>query len=101
MALSGGCYLAYGIMTNNHPPLSAANIHGVFALSVLLLVGYKAFTMNTTELWIALGLLGMASLGGLYLVSNHKKDDPGPSSAIIIHGLIAVSGIALIIISIW
>lgn len=100
-AFIGGTILAYTIFTNKKPPLSDVNIHGVVALLVLLLLGYSAFDMSVIRLWIALGVLVMASFGGLYLVSNHKKGQPGPKSAIIIHAVFAISGIALTLISIW
>lgn len=101
LSFAGGMYLAIPIFTNKKPPLSAANIHGAIGLVVLLLLGYRVFSINSIQLWIALGALIMASFGGLYLVNNHKKGEPGPRSAIVIHGVIAFAGIVLTIISIW
>ncbi len=101
LAIFGGGYLAVSIFNNKKPPLSAANIHGIVALVVLVLLGYKAFSMSELKLWIAFGMLIMASVGGLYLVSNHKKDSLGPKSAIIIHAVFGFSGVVLTLISIW
>ncbi|WP_430966041.1 hypothetical protein [Spongiimicrobium sp. 2-473A-2-J] len=101
LAILGGLYLAYSIFSNKKPPLSAANIHGVIGLLVLGLLGYNAYSLKLSQLWIALGLLLMAAFGGLYLVNNHKKGQLGPKSAIIIHAIVGLSGIGLTLISIW
>ena len=100
LALFGGLYLAVNILTNKTPPLSAANIHGSIALLVLATLGYHAFSLNETRLWIALGILVITAAGGIYLYGNHKKGQPGPKSAVIIHGVFGLSGILLILISI-
>ena len=101
LAFMGGMYLATSIFSNKKPPLSAANIHGIIGLVVLVFLGYSAFQMNEMKLWIALGTLIAASAGGLYLVSNHKKDQLGPKSAVLIHGMFGITGIVLTLISIW
>ncbi|WP_282160802.1 hypothetical protein [Ulvibacterium marinum] len=100
LAFLGGLYLAISIFANKKPPLSAANIHGYVAIAVLIALAYNAFSMNITQLWIAFAILFVAALGGLYLYSNHKKDAIGPKSAVIIHMIFALSGIALTLISI-
>ena len=100
LSAGGGLYLASTIFKGNTPELSAANIHGVIALILLCLVGYLGYSSGQTMLWIALGILVIASAGGLYLVSNHKKGAPGPKSAIIIHALFAIIGIGICIFSI-
>lgn len=101
LAIAGGLYLASTILTNKKPPLSAANIHGVIGLAVLVLLAYRALTMDDIKLWIALSALVMASLGGLFLVNNHKKGQLGPKSAIFIHGVFGIAGVVLTLISIW
>ena len=100
LALFGGLYLAISIFSGKKPPLSAAKIHGIVALILLILVAYYAIHTNSIKLWIALGLLLAASGGGLYLVNNHKKGSLGPKSAIVIHMIAALIGILFILTSI-
>ena len=97
--MGGGLYLAIMIFKGNKPELSAAGIHGIVALLLLGLVGYLAYSWGETKLWIALGVMTVASAGGLYLVGNHKKGQPGPKSAIVIHASFALIGIVLCILS--
>ncbi|NAY93388.1 hypothetical protein GTQ34_15870 [Muricauda sp. JGD-17] len=101
LSVAGGLYLATQILTNKKPPLSAANIHGFIGLAVLIVLAIQAYSMNKLELWIALGMLIIASLGGLYLVNNQKKGELGPKSAVYIHGIFAIIAIVLTLISIW
>ena len=100
LAFFGGLYLAINILQDKKPPLSAAGIHGIIALLLIVLLIYFAYTLNTTKLWVALGLLIAASFGGLYLVRNHKNGNLGPKSAVYIHAFIALVGLLLILTSI-
>ncbi len=100
LAMGGGLYLASMIFKGQKPELSAAGIHGIVALVLLALVGYLAYSWHETKLWIALGVMIMASGGGLYLVGNHKKGEPGPKSAVVIHAIFAIIGITFCILSI-
>ena len=96
----GGIYLASQLWQHKNLPLSAAHIHGFLATLLLSFVAYRSYFMNSPQSWIALGVLVLTALGGLYLVTNHKKGNPGPRSAILIHAFFGLTAIILILISI-
>jgi hypothetical protein len=83
------------------PPVAAAVLHGLLAVSgvVLVLLGVMqgASKMHT---W-ALVLFVVAALGGLYLVSHHIRKRPLPGGVIAIHGIVAATGFVLLVLAVF
>lgn len=81
-------------------PWALSAVHGIFVATglVLLLV---AFLNNEEGTFIGAGLalLAIAALTGFYLVSFHLRKTSHPRSAIVIHALLAVSGVVFLLLS--
>ncbi len=92
LTMMGGLYLASLIFRNKAITFSEANIHGAIALLGLVLLLYHTLTSEVQAQWLALGLLLVTALGGVYLYYNHKRGTPGPKSAVIIHAVFATAG---------
>ena len=79
-----------------------AGLHGFLAASglvVLLLAVMKAGMGGTTG--IALGLFGLAALGGFILLSFHMRGRALPSGLVIGHGLLAVAAFLLLLSAVF
>lgn len=85
------------------PPVLAAVLHGVLAVSavVLLLLGVMQVGLGATVHSWSLGFFVIAALGGLYLVSFHIRRKPLPGGVIVIHGLIAVIAFLILLVAVF
>jgi len=82
----------------DRPPSWLAMLHGLLAGSGLTLLLYAGFTVGMPRnVWIGVGLLVLAALGGLYLNLNfHDKKLSLPKGIVVGHAILAVIGFALI-----
>ena len=82
------------------PPSWLAMLHGVLAAAALTLLVYAAVTVGIPRLaQFALGLLGVAALGGAFInLQYHAKMLPLPIPVIIVHALLAVAGFVLLLL---
>ena len=97
-ALGGLVMAAMRFSGHDRPPSWLAMVHGLAAASGLTLLLYAALVGGASGmLWIGIGLLVLAALGGLYLNLNfHDKKLPLPKGIILGHAAVAVVGVALI-----
>jgi hypothetical protein len=83
------------------PPMWLAHVHGVVAATGVALLAYAAATAGVPKLaQIALGVFALAALGGATLfLAFHRVNKPLPIPIVIGHGLIAVTGYVLLLLS--
>jgi hypothetical protein len=102
IAALGGLALA-GIRVSGtpRPPTWMALGHGAVAASGLILLIYAAVQTGIPSLaQIALGVFIMAALGGaIIFVGFHLRERPLSIPLVIGHGLIAVTGYVLLLVS--
>jgi hypothetical protein len=102
LAALGGAALA-GICLSGtpRPPTWMALGHGAVAAIGLILLAYAAATYGIPEMaQIALGVLVLAALGGAVLfLGFHVKEKPLPIPLVLGHGVVAVTGYALLLIA--
>ena len=87
-----GLYTAVQHFRGRTPPRGiVAAGHGLIAVSgvILLLLGAREVDMPRPLGW-ALGLFGLAALGGLYLAVHHMDQKRLPNGVIVVHALVAV-----------
>lgn len=87
----------------DRPPSWLAMLHGLLAGSGLTLLLYAGFALGVPRLvWIGVGLLVLAALGGVYLnLTYHDKRVPLPKPIIIVHALLAVAGFLCVLVSLF
>jgi hypothetical protein len=85
----------------DRPPSWLAMLHGLLAGSGLTLLLYAGFALGIPRLvWIGIGLLVLAALGGVYLnLTYHDKRVPLPKAIIIVHAVLAVAGFLCVFVS--
>lgn len=84
------------------PPVPAAVLHGVLAVSavVTLLMGVMEAGWGTVQAK-ALGIFVLAALGGLYLVSFHFRGKALPSAVVVIHGMVAAIAFLMLAVAVF
>jgi len=104
LAVLGGLTLA-AIRLNGtpRPPTWMALGHGAVAVTGVLLLAYAAATDGVPQLaQIALGVLVLAAGGGATIfVGFHLKERALPIPIVLGHGLIALTGFALLLAAIF
>ena len=82
----------------DHPPSWLAMVHGLVAGSALTLLLYVGFAVGlATMVWVGIGLLLLAALGGVVLnLGYHLKGVPLPKGFVVGHGVLAIIGFGLI-----
>jgi hypothetical protein len=85
------------------PPTGLALAHGGIAAVGVLILAYTAATAGLPQrALIALGIFVLAALGGLTIfLMFHLKNRPLPIPLILGHGLIAVVGFVLLVLTIY
>jgi hypothetical protein len=97
-AALGGLFLALRILSNKQAPLAVAVLHGgagatglgALALFVLATDGARTETL-------ALGILAANAGVGFFLFSRHLRRRPWPKPAVLLHGLAALIGFAILL----
>jgi hypothetical protein len=101
VAAAGGLYLATRIFKGERPPIIIALVHGAVAAAGLVLVLLAALQgENSLLVRAALTVLIVAALGGFYLFSFHVRGLPHPRGVIVLHALLAVTGVGLLLIAV-
>jgi len=98
----GGLVMAIMRFTGaDRPPSWLAMLHGLLAGSGLTLLIYAGLTVGVAQnVWIGIGLLVLAALGGVVLnLAYHDKRLPLPKGFVIVHALLAVGGFGLIFLN--
>ena len=86
----------------DRPPSSLAMLHGVLAAAALTLLIYAAVASGIPQLAvIATGILIVVALVGTAInLMYHSRMLPLPKPAVLVHGLVAVVGFALLLVAI-
>lgn len=101
VAAVGGLVMALAIFRDRKPSLTLASAHGAAAALGLLLVAKVWLDGDATALVLAaLALLAVAALGGFYLLSRHTRDRPHPKPVVALHAVLAVGGVAVLLLGI-
>jgi hypothetical protein len=104
LAALGGLTLA-GIRLSGRPlpPTWMALGHGAVAAVGLILLVYAAISSGIPGLaQVALGVFVLAALGGAAIfLGFHLKQRPLPIPLVLGHGLIAVTGLVLLLVSVF
>jgi len=83
------------------PPTALAVAHGLVAATGVGLLIYAAVSNGVPTLAkVALGAFIVAAFGGIFIVATyHRKGRPLPIPLILAHGLLAVAGYSLLLLS--
>lgn len=102
-ALGGLTLAAIRLSGTPRPPTWMALGHGIVAASGLILLGYAAATDGIPQLaQIALGVLVLAAIGGATIfLGFHMKERALPIPFVLGHGLIAIAGLALLLLAVF
>lgn len=97
----GGLVLAFRAIGGRPIPWALAIGHGALGAAglVILLLAVAGGAGGTLRL-AGLAALVLAALGGFYLLSFHLRGIPHPKAVILIHALVAVTGVGLLITAI-
>ena len=98
-----GLYMAVRHFRGHTPPRGAiAALHGLLAVSgvVVLLLATRDAGMRGALCW-ALGLFGVAALGGLYLAVHHMDQKRLPNAVIVVHALVAVVAFLIVLTAVY
>jgi hypothetical protein len=84
-----------------HPPMPLAVVHGLAAAAglVTLLLAVTGGSVSG-HAKAALVVFVLAALGGFTLFAMHLQRKPLPKPVVLVHGLVAVTGFALLLIAI-
>lgn len=75
----------------------AVLIHGLVAILGLGCLGIYTYQHAGTKPWISLGILILAALGGLTMLSFDLRKKPVPKIILLLHPLAALTGLGLLI----
>ncbi|MEX2111896.1 MAG: hypothetical protein WD845_01850 [Pirellulales bacterium] len=102
-ALGGATLATIRLLGSPYPPKWMAIGHGAVAIAGLALLAYAAATTVLPGLAKIAGVvLLLAAAGGTTLfVGFHLRQRPLPIPIVIAHGLIAATGLGLLIAAIW
>lgn len=94
----GGLLMAFKSFRRETIPLPLAIGHGILGAAglVLLLLGVMQ-GVGGGFAKVALGVLVVAALGGFYLASFHLRGQPHPGAVIVVHALVAATGVGFLL----
>ena len=99
-AAVAGIFLAIAILTQRKTPMGVALIHGVAGAAGL---GCLALFVLPEEEpgrpGLSLVILTVNALLGFYLFSHHLRKKAWPKSLVVVHGLAAVTGVSLLLLT--
>lgn len=100
-ALGGLVLLGIRLSGKPYPPLFLAGVHGLVAVAGFGFLLQAIFSGSAPDLakWAA-GAFGIAAIGGIALLAGfHLRHKPLPVPLILIHGVVAIAGLVILIIS--
>ena len=102
-ALGGALMAGIRLRGSPWPPMWLAAGHGVIAATGLTILIYGALSPGIPTLaQVALAVLVLAALGGAAIfLLYHLKSRPLPIPLVLGHGIIALSGLAMLWVSIY
>ncbi|HEX6927901.1 MAG TPA: hypothetical protein VF267_01530 [Gammaproteobacteria bacterium] len=100
LAAVGGIVMAAQIFKGDKPAVAIAALHGPLAAIALLLVFWTWMQSGASQaMTVGLGILVVAALGGFFLLSFHVRNKPHPKPVVVLHALLAVSGVVALLIA--
>jgi len=94
VAALAGLVMASGIFKGRKPPMPLALLHGLLAATALVLVLLVAIAPNAMPIVkYGAAALVFAALGGFFLFSFHLRDKSHPKAVVVLHALLAVTGV--------
>ena len=97
IAAVGGLYMAARLFGGAVPPMAVALAHGALAATGLVLVIMAAMAPEAVPMVkYGAGALFVAALGGFFLLSFHLRKVAHPKAVVVVHALVAVTGVALL-----
>ena len=102
-ALGGATAASFPLRGLPRPPTWLALGHGVAAIASFGMLAYAATGQSLALLeQLAVGMLGLAAVGGLTLfLGFHLRGKPLPVFLVIGHGVVAVAAVALLWYSVY
>jgi hypothetical protein len=102
-ALGGLVIVIMRLAGTPRPPMTLALVHGAVAATGLGILAYTAATTGVPQLaLIALGVFVLAALGGAFIFfTYHLKGLALPIPFILGHGITAIVGFVLLVITIF
>ena len=95
VAAVGGIVMAVFVFTNRNPPIGLAIVHSGLALTALVLAVWSADMPASSPLVVyGLVLLIFAAFGGVFLTDYQLRGEPQPKLVMVVHAVIAVSGVS-------
>jgi hypothetical protein len=92
-----GITMAYLFITGKGVPFFIPAVHGLFAVTGLILLVITWSRTKAEALLTPIGIFVLAATGGVFLVSFHLRGRRPPSGIILLHGLIAVTAFILLV----
>ena len=100
VAALGGLFMATQIFRDRKPAMAIALLHGpLAAVGILLVFWLWMQSQASLVVSIALGALVIAALGGFFLFSFHLRDKPHPKAVVVLHALLAVTGVSALVVA--
>ena len=96
----GGVTLLGLRLRGGNPPLGLALVHGLAAVAGFCALSYAIADGARGPAVIALVLLALAALGGIYVLSFHLRQVLIPVAVILVHGAVAASGYVALLVAV-
>jgi hypothetical protein len=88
-----GLIIASAIIRNQPTPKPMVYIHGLLGALALAIIIFYVLKNPDNNPMVSLVLLCIAAVGGFILFGRDMSKKPGPVSLVVIHALMAVSGV--------
>jgi hypothetical protein len=99
-AALAGFFLGTAILAHRKAPPPVALVHGLAGASGLACLALYVLSEDEPgPPGVSLLILTLNALLGFYLLSHHLRKKPWPRSLVIVHGLAAVTGFSLLIMT--
>ncbi len=99
-AALAGIFLATAILTHRKTPMPVALVHGLAgAVGLACLALFVLTEEEPGTPGISLVVLTLNALLGFYLLSHHLRKKPWPTALVVAHGLAAIAGFSLLVIT--
>ena len=92
--------MAVGIFKGAAPKVPIAVLHGALAATARVLALLAALAAGAaTPVKAGAVVLLVAALGGFFLLSFHVRGKPHPRAVVVLHALLAVAGVACLLVA--
>lgn len=95
-ALSG-LVMAVGVFSGSKRWAPLAIGHGALAITALVLALLESIGTGAAVIRYGVAVLVLAALGGLFLLSFPLRGRPRPRAVVVVHALLAVSGVGCLV----